>query len=75
MEAINHQPPRPGHCTGQKGKKTMANKIMTVDELQEILYNALGADELLLNIIKALGTDTKAEIFEYIASQWDIETA
>lgn len=43
-----------------------------VDYAEERIYEALGAEEMLQSMIKALSYDTKANIYEYIARCWEI---
>ena len=43
-----------------------------VDYAEKRIYEALGAEEMLLSMIKALSYDTKADIYQYIARCWEI---
>lgn len=45
-----------------------------VEKAEAILYDTLGAETMLLNIIKYLDYDTKSDMYDYIARQFDIKT-
>ena len=44
-----------------------------LEKLEELLIESLGESEFLLSIIKALDSDTKENIYMYIARNWDID--
>lgn len=52
-----------------KGGDDMKN----LEALENLLLETLGAETMLLNVIKALDVDTKADIYEYISSMFDLD--
>lgn len=46
---------------------------MTTDEMFDVLLEALGAEDFLNELVKALSSDEQRENFEFIARMHDIE--
>lgn len=45
------------------------------DALAERVTSELGAEETLLNLLRAMDSDTEADLMMYIAQQWDIDVS
>ena len=49
------------------------NQIERVDKLEEKIIDALGHEQALQEISKALDYATKEDIYDYIIRMWDID--
>jgi len=49
--------------------------MQEVDRIENIILDTIGESEFLNAITKALSYDTKADIYKYIARQYDIREA